>query len=76
MRHYVTVAEQFYARGLPLLRLLDRRSRACVSAMAGIYHRLLATIDEDPGAVLAGRVSLTTKQKLWVAARSLAGATP
>jgi phytoene synthase len=39
--------------------------------MAGIYHRLLDRIERDPGAVLRGRVSLTTGQKLTVAARSL-----
>jgi 15-cis-phytoene synthase len=76
VRHYVDVAEGFYARGLPLLPLLDRRSRACVAAMAGIYHRLLAAIRSDPAAVLHGRVSLSTRGKLWVAARSLAGRQP
>jgi phytoene synthase len=65
--------EQWFASGLELLPLLDRRSRACVSAMAGIYHRLLHLIERDPGAVLRGRISLSTKEKLWVAARSLAG---
>jgi len=65
--------EQWFASGLELLPLLDRRSRACVAAMAGIYHRLLHLIERDPGAVLRGRLSLSTKEKLWVAARSLAG---
>ena len=76
VEHYVGVAEGFYARGLQLLPLLDRRSRACVSAMATIYHELLRRIAADPAAVLDQRVSLTTKEKLWVAARSLAGAAP
>jgi phytoene synthase len=39
--------------------------------MAGIYRRLLDQIERDPGAVLRGRVSLTTGQKVGVAARSL-----
>ncbi len=76
VEHYVGVAEGFYAHGLQLLPLLDRRSRACVSAMATIYHELLRRIAADPAAVLDQRVSLTTKEKLWVAARSLAGAAP
>lgn len=76
VRHYVGVAEGFYARGRPLLALLDGRSRACVGAMAGIYHRLLARIATDPTAVLHGRVSLPTGEKLAVAARSLAGRSP
>lgn len=73
IEHYVGVAEGFYDRGLRLLPLLDRRSRACVAAMATIYHELLRRIAADPGAVLRGRVSLSTKEKLWVAVRSLVG---
>jgi 15-cis-phytoene synthase len=73
VEHYVGVAEGFYERGLPLLPLLDRRSRACVAAMAGIYRGLLRRIEADPAAVLRGRVSLPTREKLWVAVRSLAG---
>jgi phytoene synthase len=64
-------ARAWYERGLGLLPHLDHRSRACVAAMAGIYHRLLDRIERDPAAVLRGRVSLTTGQKLTVAARSL-----
>jgi phytoene synthase len=66
-------AEEWYQRGLPLLPLLDRRSRACTAAMAGIYHRLLTTIRRDPAAVLRGRVSLPAWQKTAVAARALTG---
>lgn len=73
VQHYVGVAEDFYARGLRLLPLLDRRSRACVSAMATIYHELLRRIADDPAEILRRRVSLTTKEKVWVAVRSLAG---
>ncbi len=64
-------ARGWYDRGLGLLPHLDRRSRACVAAMAGIYHRLLDQIERDPGAVLRGRISLTTGQKVGVTARSL-----
>ncbi|HET6832974.1 MAG TPA: squalene synthase HpnC [Acidimicrobiales bacterium] len=64
-------ARGWYERGLGLLPHLDHRSRACVAAMAGIYHRLLDHIERDPAAVLRGRVSLTTAQKVTVAARSL-----
>ncbi len=66
-------AEDWYAEGLGLLPLLDGRSRACVSTMAGIYHRLLARIRRDPAAVLRSRVSLPAWEKAWVAASSLAG---
>jgi phytoene synthase len=72
--HYASVAEDFFGRGLRLLPLLDRRSRACVATMAGIYRQLLVRIAADPVSVLRGRVSLSTREKIWVAARNLAGA--
>jgi phytoene synthase len=68
-------AHEWFDRGLQLVPLLDRRSRACVAAMAGIYRRLLVRIETDPIAVTQRRVSLPTSEKLWVAARSLAGVT-
>jgi phytoene synthase len=64
-------AEEHFAKGLELLPLLDRRSRACVAAMAGIYHRLLARIAAEPARVLRERVSLPAREKVWVAARSM-----
>ncbi len=64
-------AVDWYDRGLALLPLLDRRSRACTAAMAGIYRRLLAAIQLDPVSVLRGRQSLPTRQKAVVAARAL-----
>ncbi len=67
-------AQQWFERGMQLLPLLDRRSAACVRAMAGIYHRLLERIEGDPERVLRERVSLSTREKAWVAARALAGA--
>ncbi|MGB9111951.1 MAG: presqualene diphosphate synthase HpnD [Acidimicrobiales bacterium] len=66
-------ARGHYREGLRLLELLDRRSRACVSAMSGIYARLLDRIEKNPIAVLDHRVSLPTWEKAWVAAVSLAG---
>jgi phytoene synthase len=69
-------ADHWFAEGLQLLPLLDGRGRACVSAMAGIYRRLLVRIEADPTAVTRGRVSLPAWEKVLVAARSLAGARP
>ena len=69
-------ARAIYAEGLRLLPMLDRRSRACCGAMAGIYHRLLGRIMARPWLVLGGRVSLPGWEKAIVAGRSLAGATP
>ncbi|HVC15510.1 MAG TPA: presqualene diphosphate synthase HpnD [Acidimicrobiales bacterium] len=60
-------AEEWFERGFRLLPMLDRRSQACVGAMAGIYHRLLRRIGRDPMAVTRGRVSVPASEKLWVA---------
>ncbi len=72
--HYeVRRARALFAEGYRLLPLLDRRSGACVAAMAGIYRRLLDRIERDPGAVLRGRVSLPGHEKAYVAVRGLSG---
>ena len=65
-------ASTWYARGLTLMPLLDRRSAASAGAMAGIYFRLLERIAATPGAVLERRMSLSAREKALVAARSLA----
>jgi phytoene synthase len=67
-------AGDWFSLGLELLPLLDRRSRACAGAMAGIYGRLLARIARRPEAVSVGRLSLPRWEKAWVASTSLAGA--
>ena len=67
-------AEQWYADGLRLLPKLDRRSAACCSAMSGIYLRLLHRIEQQPEEVTRQRMSLSTWEKMSVAARSLLGA--
>jgi 15-cis-phytoene synthase len=59
-------------RGLTLVPLLDRRSAACVLAMAGAYRRLLEHIAAEPRIVLEARPSLRRWEKGWVLARSLA----
>lgn len=69
-------AREWFDTGLGLLPLLDRRSRACVAAMSGIYRRLLARIEQDPLAVTRGRISVPTWEKAEVAARSLIGVRP
>jgi phytoene synthase len=66
-------AVEWYERGLRLVPLLDRPSSASVTAMAGIYRRLLRRIEREPEAVLGARLSLNGWEKGWVAARSLVG---
>jgi phytoene synthase len=58
--------------GLTLVPLLDRRSAACVLAMAGSYRRLLQRIAAHPELVLGGRPSLRRWEKGLVLAQSLA----
>jgi phytoene synthase len=66
-------ARDWYATGLGLLPLLDRRSAACTGAMAGIYRRLLDRIAAQPAAALSGRMSLSAGEKALVAVKALAG---
>jgi phytoene synthase len=66
-------ARQWFDRGLELTELLDRRSGACVLAMAGIYRRLLGRIERDPEQVASRRLSLPAREKALVAARGLLG---
>ncbi len=67
-------AAQWFDDGLALTGLLDRRSAACVLAMAGIYRRLLERIEAHPEVALRGRMSLPAHEKAWVAARGMLGA--
>jgi phytoene synthase len=69
-------ARDWYATGLRLMPLLDRRSAASAGAMAGIYFRLLGHISAEPSAALRRRLSLSAAEKAIVAARSLAGLPP
>jgi phytoene synthase len=64
-------ARGWFDRGITLAPLLDRRSAACLLAMAGIYSRLLTRIAADPERALRERVSLPMREKTWVAARSM-----
>ncbi len=73
VHHEVRRARALFEEGYRLLPMLDRRSGACVAAMAGIYRRLLERIEADPSAVLRGRVSLPGREKAFVALRGLAG---
>ncbi len=66
-------ARDWYATGMRLLPMLDRRSAACTGAMAGIYRRLLERIAAEPAGVLRGRMSLSGREKATVAVQALAG---
>ncbi|HEY1617504.1 MAG TPA: presqualene diphosphate synthase HpnD [Streptosporangiaceae bacterium] len=76
IRFEVQRARSWYAAGLALMPMLDWRSAACAGAMAGIYLRLLRHIEAAPEQVLDHRMSLPAREKLMVAAGSLAGRPP
>jgi phytoene synthase len=73
LRFQADRARSWFDRGMALAPLLDRRSAACLLAMAGIYSRLLSRIAADPERALRERVSLPMREKTWVAARSMLG---
>jgi phytoene synthase len=73
MRFQCLRARDWFHRGAELVGLLDRRSAACVLAMAGIYLRLLRRIEDRPDGALARRASLSGREKAWVAGRALLG---
>jgi phytoene synthase len=73
MRFEAARAGEWFDRGLELVPLLDRRSAACVLAMAGIYRRLLERIEQHPEQAAQRRISLPTHEKALVAARSMLG---
>jgi 15-cis-phytoene synthase len=66
-------ARRWFDRGIRLAALLDRRSAACVLAMAGIYGRLLVRIASDPRQALRERVRLPAHEKALVALGSMLG---
>ncbi len=66
-------ARNWYAVGMRLMPLLDRRSAASAGAMAGIYRRLLEHIAARPQEALQHRMSLPTREKLGIAVSCLAG---
>jgi phytoene synthase len=71
MRFQARRAEEWFGRGLDLVPLLDRRSGACVLAMANIYRRVLARIEADPAQARQARISLPIWEKGWVATHGL-----
>ncbi|MGH3852224.1 MAG: presqualene diphosphate synthase HpnD [Pseudonocardiaceae bacterium] len=74
--HSARRARLWYEQGQRLIPLLDRRSAACCTAMAGIYLRLLERIAERPSVVFDRRLSLSGWRKAEVAMRAFTGRSP
>lgn len=62
-------ARQYFKNGGRLIPLLPVRSRACPAILAGIYSRLLDRIEKKDFMVLDGRVSLSSREKLFLMAK-------
>jgi phytoene synthase len=73
IRAGVERSRSWYDQGDRLTPLLDRRSAACTTAMAGIYRELGEQIGAEPQLVYTQRLSLSGRQKAGVAVRSLIG---
>ena len=58
-------AVEWYERGMALLPLLDKRSRACTAAMTGIYRRLLDKIRPDPRGRAPRPASACRRPRSW-----------
>ena len=62
-------ARDFYRQSEPLVRMVDKHSRASLKALICIYSRLLERIASSGYEVLATRVRVPTWEKLWILAR-------
>ena len=64
-------ARSYMRAGEKLLKYLPRRSRGCPALLIGIYSRILDRIEQRSYDVFSGRISLTTREKLFLALRTL-----
>jgi phytoene synthase len=67
MRFEAQRARAYFASGARLVPLLPARSRACPLVLGGLYSRILERIEERNYNVFAGRVSLSSREKLALA---------
>lgn len=74
VRFEIRRARQCFANGLQVTNYIPRRASACVLTMAGIYQAILDRIERDPSVTLHRRVSLSSRDKLAVMAKSWAKA--
>jgi len=63
-------AREYYRQSAPLIGLVDKRSRASLRALIGIYSRLLDRIVASNYDVMARRIRVPTWEKVWVLVRS------
>jgi phytoene synthase len=71
MRFEVQRARCYYDAALPLIPLVHESGRAGLRAMIGIYSSILDKIEQNGYDVFSKRISLSTTEKLAIAAKSL-----
>ncbi|MHB1935882.1 MAG: phytoene/squalene synthase family protein [Acidobacteriaceae bacterium] len=64
-------ARQYYLSAESLLPLISRDSRAALWVLVTIYRRLLERIEKAQYQVFSARVTVPTREKLWILARGL-----
>lgn len=64
-------ARKFYDEAMPLVGMVDRRSRPSLRALISIYSSLLERIERRNYDVFSERVSLSTAEKCWLLLRAL-----
>ncbi len=69
MRFQVARARGYFDSGKRLLPLLPVRSRACPAVLGGLYSRVLDRIEQQGYDVFERRISLPTREKLFLAVR-------
>ena len=70
MKFEAARAREYYVQAQPLLGLIDADSRRTLAVMIGIYSGILDKITRSGYAVFAGRVRLSTGEKLWIVAKN------
>ncbi len=72
MRFEAARARAYYDESMPLVGLVDRRSRASLRALIAIYWRLLERIEQSNYDVLERRIRLPNWEKILILLRSVA----
>ena len=73
MRFEAARARHYYDEAMPLVGLVDARSRPSLRALIGIYSHLLQRIEDHNYDVFSRRVRLSAVEKTWIVIKSLAG---
>jgi phytoene synthase len=74
--HLVSYTHAVYRRAEPGIAMLSPGARPCMAAATAMYRRILDEIADADYDVLAGRVVVPTRRRLWIAATALAGELP